>query len=121
MPSRDPNALTSTDTLVPSAARTASGDSGAWFGYGPIETLRVQLDVTAMTGTTPNLTVFVEDSLDGANWNVVGAFAAKTAAGREVLNITTPFAEQVRARWVLTGTTPSATFSCLAFAQGANF
>ena len=121
MPSRDANALTSTDTLVPSAARTAAGDSGAWYGYGAVKTLRAQLDVTAASGTTPNLTAFVEDTLDGTNWNVIGTFAAKTAAGREVINIETPFGEQVRVRWVITGTTPSFTFAVLVFAQGANF
>ena len=121
MPSRDINALTSTDTLVPSAARTAAGDSGAWYGFGPIETIRTELNVTAATGTSPNLTVFIEDSLDGTNWNVIGTFAAKTAAGREVLNITTPFAEMVRVRWAITGTTPSFQFSVVAFAQGANY
>lgn len=121
MPSRDVNALTSTEILVPSAARTTAGDSGAWHGFGPIETIRAELSVTAASGTSPNLTVFIEDSLDGTNWNVIGTFAAKTAAGREVLNITTPFAEQVRVRWAITGTTPSFTFSCAAFAQGANF
>lgn len=79
--------------------------------------MRVQLDVTAASGTSPSLTVLLEDSLDGTNWNTIGTFAAKTAAGREVINVTTPFAETVRASWTVTGTTPSFTFSILAHAE----
>lgn len=120
MPSRSTE-LTSTETLVASGARTVAGDSGAWYGYGPIANIRAQLDVTAVAGTSPSLTVFVEDTLDGTNWNTIGTFAARTAVGREVINITTPFAEIIRVRWAITGTTPSATFSVVAYAQGATF
>lgn len=121
MPSRDVNNFVSTETLVSSAARTVAGDSGIWYGFAPIDTMRLQLDVTAITGTTPSLAVFVEDSLDGVNWNVLATFAAKTAAGREVLNVTTPFADQVRVRWTITGTTPSSTFAVVCFSQGATY
>lgn len=100
-----------TDELVPSAARTANGDSGPQAGYGASSMLRAQLDVTAASGTTPNLTAFIEDTLDGANWNVVGTFTAKTAAGREVINVAGGFTDTLRVRWVITGTTPSFTFS----------
>ena len=99
------------DTLVGSAARTASGSSGSVVGWGVYTTIRAQLNVTAVSGTSPNLVVTVEDSLDGTNWNTIGTFAAKTAAGREVINITTPFAGQVRVSWAITGTTPSFTFA----------
>lgn len=116
MPVR-PNNLYTLDALVPSAARTANGDSGIWEGYGPTSTLRVQLNVTAISGTSPNLTVFVEDSLDGTNWNQLFAFAARTAVGREVLDFTGPYSDMIRVRWVITGTTPSATFGVVAFAQ----
>ena len=120
MPNRSTE-LTSIETLVSSAARTTAGDSGAWTGFGPIDTIRAQLNVTAISGTTPNLTVFIEDTLDGTNWNVIGTFAAKTATGLEVINITAPFAETIRVRWAITGTTPSATFSVVAFGQGATY
>lgn len=97
---------------VASAARTASGNSGALAGYGPASSLRAQLNVTAASGTTPSLTVLVEDSVDGGTtWNTVGTFAAKTAAGREVINITGLFGELLRVSWTITGTTPSFTFA----------
>lgn len=57
------------------------------------------------------MTVLVEDTLDGVNWNTVGTFADKTAAGREVINITTPYAGEIRASWTITGTSPTFTFS----------
>lgn len=99
------------ETVVPSATRTTSGDSGSLYGYGPSTTLRAQLVVTAAAGTTPTLDVVVEDTLDGTNWNSVAAFARKTAAGREAINITTPFADQLRVRWTVGGVAPSFTFS----------
>ncbi len=50
------------------------------------------MNVTTASGTSPTLAVVVEDSIDGgATWNTIGSFAQKTAAGREVINITEPF------------------------------
>lgn len=100
-----------------SLARTASGSAAPLEGMAQLQTLRVQLDVTAAAGTTPSLTVLVEDSIDGTNWNTLASFAAKTGPGREVVNITTPFGPQVRASWTVTGTTPSFTFSVKAHAE----
>lgn len=98
------------EILVPSAARTTGGTAVSGEDYGPIDRLRAQLNVTAAAGTTPNLTVFVENTLDGTNWDVAGTFAAKTAAGREVITINPLLGRSIRVRWVITGTTPSFTF-----------
>ena len=104
-------------TLVGSAARTANGNGdtidltklAATNGHVP--QLRVQSDVTAIIGT-PTLTIIIEDSVDGTNWNTVDTFTAQTAVNRAVRNITTLFNPQrMRARWTITGGTPSATFS----------
>lgn len=105
------------DTLVASAARTASGDSGTLDGWGVPSTLRIQLDVTAAAGTGPTLDVVIEDTLDGINWNTVATFAQKTAAGREVLNVTAPFSDRLRVRWTVGGTAPSFTFSVTAYSE----
>jgi hypothetical protein len=102
------------DTLVPSAARTASGNSGVLTGWGVPTSARVQLNVTAVSGLGPSLDVVVEDSLDGTNWNVVGTFAQKTAVGREVINITTPFSDRLRVRWTVADTV---TFDVLAYSE----
>lgn len=100
-----------TAEALASAARTTSGNSGVLSGYGPASTIRAQLNVTAVAGVAATLDVVVEDTLDGTNWNVVGTFAQKTAVGREVINITVPFADRLRVRWTIGGTTPSVTFA----------
>lgn len=106
-----------TDTMVASAARTTSGDSGVLDGWGVPNSARVQLDVTAVSGVGPTLNVVIEDTLDGTNWYVVGTFAQKAAVGREVVNLSTPFTDQLRARWTIGGTTPSFTFSVIAYSE----
>lgn len=105
------------ETLVTSAARAASGDDGGTTGWGHASTIRAQLDVTAASGTSPTLDVVIEDTLDGINWNTIGTFAQKVSAGREVINITGLFSEQVRVRWTVGGTTPSFTFSVAAYSE----
>lgn len=103
---------------VASAARTVDGDSGPLNGYGIASTLRAQLNVTAASGTSPTLNVVIEDSVDGgATWNVIGTFAQRVAAGREVVNITSPFTGMLRVRWTVGGTTPSFTFAVDWFAE----
>jgi hypothetical protein len=103
--------------LAASAARTASGDSGPIPGFGDRVSLRVQLNVTAFTVAAGNtLDVVVEDTLDGTNWNPIATFAQKTAAGREVINITAPFTDRLRARWTVGGT-PAPTFSVLGYVE----
>lgn len=106
--------LSSVETLVTSAARTTSGNNTGSTGWSAVSRIRAQLDVTAASGTTPTLDVVIEDTLDGTNWNTIGTFTQRTAAGRQVIDITTPFADQVRVRWTIGGTTPSFTFSVIA-------
>lgn len=128
MSTRSSPAMVSSEVLVASGVRTTSGNSGLIGGYGPIANLRVQLNVTAASGTTPSLTVVLEDSVDdGANWNTVDTFAAKTTTGREVRDIGTHtaapklFGDTIRISWTISGTTPSFTFEVRAFAQGGMF
>lgn len=104
------------ETLVSSAAKTASGSAS--IPSGDATTLRLQLNVTAASGTTPTLDVVIEDSLDGGTtWNTVGTFAQKTAVAREVINITAPFTPTLRARWTVGGTTPSFTFALVSYSR----
>lgn len=107
------------DQLVASAARTTSGDSGILSGFGPASGLRCQLEVTAASGTTPTLNVVIEDTLDGTTWNVIGTHPQLTAAGRNIVDITGLFANRIRVRWTIGGTTPSFTFNVRAVAQTA--
>jgi hypothetical protein len=118
MPATNRGSSGQTDVLVASAARTTTGNSGPLGpGFGAISTMRVQLNVTAASGTTPSLAVLVEDSLDGTNWNTIGTFAAKTTAAREVINVSAPFTDTVRVSWVVSGTTPSFTFDVSAYTE----
>lgn len=106
-----------TVTLAASAARTTSGNTADFDGFTQ-KVARVQLQVTAASGTTPTLDVVVEDSVDaGATWNTISTFTQATAATRQVVNITAPFTDRIRVRWTVGGTTPSFTFSVVAYAQ----
>jgi hypothetical protein len=97
--------------VIESLARTTNGNGGDVRMPGG-ESVRAQLNVTAASGTTPTLNVLIEDTLDGGiNYNTIGTFAQKTAAGREIINITTPFSENLRVSWSIAGTNPIFTFS----------
>src|SRR5690349_1742879 len=118
MPRADLASTGITDITVPSAARNANGNSGPIDGWGSAKTLRAQLNVSAASGTTPTLNVLIEDSLDGGvTWNTVGTFAQKTAISREVINVTTPFAETLRVSWTVGGTTPNFTFDVRIYSE----
>lgn len=106
-----------TEELVASAARTTTGDSGTVTGWEFATVLRVQLDVTAASGTTPTLDVIVADTLDGTNWNTIGTFTQKVTTGRQVIDISALFAETIRVNWIIAGTTPSFTFSVRAYGR----
>lgn len=117
------------DTVLASAARNASADSGILnINYADFSALRCQLNVSAASGTTPTLDAVIEDTLDGVNFNTVGTFSQKTGVAREVINIyrketpgagfSYPFANRLRVRWVIGGTAPSFTFSVMISAKG---
>ena len=71
----------------------------------------LQVNVTAITGTAPTLTVNFQDTVDGgANWNTVFSTTAQTATGVTVVRSTALFSDQARLQYVVAGTTPSVTF-----------
>ncbi len=97
--------------VIESLARTTNGNSGNIQAAGG-ESLRCQLNVTSVSGTSATLSVTVEDSIDnGATFNTIGSFTQKTAAGREVISITAPFSETLRISWTIAGTNPVFIFS----------
>lgn len=105
---------TDVDTLVPSAARTASGNGPTSAGFAGSTHLRAQVNVSAASGTTPSLTVVIEDSIDGGvTWHSVMSVPALTAAGVQTARTDAVVGPDVRARWEITGTTPSFTFEVL--------
>ena len=96
--------------LAASAARTATG-SGSAVALGDLGTIRLLLDVTAASGTTPTLDVTIETSYDGSTgWVSLGTFSQKTAVSTQRKSFS-GCDRYVRASWVVGGTTPSFTFS----------
>lgn len=97
--------------LVPSAARTATFTSDT-YEMGGLSTLRLLLDVTAASGTTPTLDVVVETSHDGVNnWRSLLTFEQKTTTGQSERQAVAGSDRFVRAVCTIGGTTPSFTFS----------
>jgi len=96
-------------TLHTSQARTTSGSGSAVFTKDA-GVVRLLLDVTAASGTTPSLTVTLEQSRDGSTWRTVSSFAAKTTTGQEALSAG-GLDRYIRVSWAISGTTPSFTFS----------
>lgn len=112
-------------TIFASASRTASANSDDFSHIG-FKGVRLFLDVSAVTGTTPTLDVKIQakDKLSGNYVDLTGAaFAQKTATGTDYLTIYPGIAETAnetvsdlvpnawRAVATIGGTTPDFTFS----------
>jgi uncharacterized protein YraI len=117
MPNQTYAAPGATDTIVAPATRTTSADTGPITGWGAIQTIRTQLAVTTVAGTTPSLTVVVEDSLDGVTWWQLATFTPATAVGAQVINIGKPFTDRLRWRWTITGTLASFAFAVTTYTE----
>lgn len=101
-------ALRSTDVILhASGAETATGN-GTAVELGDKGTVRLKLDVTAASGTTPTLDVTIETSSDNGvsdSWRSLGTFAQKTGVSAEFKSF--PGCDQfVRSRRTIGGTTP---------------
>jgi hypothetical protein len=131
-----------TQNLVPSVARTTSGNSGAIVITDvDIENLLIRLSVSAASGTSPTLDVYFQQSLDGgntfvdvarfpqvtsaltnphyANIAVGGDNTIRSSVGDGTISASTTGTCLVsnvwRVRWVIGGTSPSFTFAVDAF------
>lgn len=98
-------------TVLASGALTASGQSAA-IDVGGAATLRCQVQVSAVSGTSPSVTVTVQTSHDAGatdTWRTAGsAFSAITSA------TSSPWQcfvvdRYVRVSYTVSGTTPSLT------------
>lgn len=128
--------------LVASAARTASGNSGAIVLQDTnFSNVGIKLTCTPVTGTTPTLDLYIQESIDGGtNFIDMAHFAQVTAAltnptwvslavggsdryvgavGDAVISasgVGAPLVSNVwRVKWVIGGTNPSFTFQVDAF------
>lgn len=119
-------------SVAASAAQTATGQGGGVAVAGITEMI-ITLDVTAVSGTTPTLTFYMQASRDGGStWFDLphqGALvlisadqqgSSSPAGNRNVVSLATTtfkalaryqvFGDYVRPAWVIGGTTPSFTF-----------
>lgn len=103
----------STKVVKASGALTASNQSGV-FDIGTGDDLAIMLDVTAVTGTSPSMTVKVQWTNDGGvTWfdaETPDTFTALTAAGK-VTKVFTIKGLGARLVYTISGTTPSFTFA----------
>lgn len=109
--------MSSQTQIVPSAARTVSGNSGFESCADGGNVLCIGVNVTAVSGTTPSMALTVTWSFDGVSFSAgetAASFAAITAAKQTTLRVT-PQAPFYRLEWAITGTTPSFTFSANAW------
>jgi hypothetical protein len=100
-------------TLQASSAQTATNNGTAYTGVGNRREMIVFLNVTAVSGTTPSMTVKMQTSDDGGTtWYDIpgGAFTAATAATTQLLSFTA-FGDTVRCVSTISGTTPSFTYA----------
>jgi hypothetical protein len=86
--------------------------NGASVELGDCTQVRLTLNVTAASGTTPTLDVKLQGSPDGATWvDITGAtFAQKTVVASE-RKVFVGIDRFVRAVYTIAGTTPSFTYT----------
>jgi hypothetical protein len=97
--------------LATSSARTATGQGSA-VSTNVDQAQVAKLDVTAASGTTPSLTVTIEESPNGSTgWSTHSSFTARTGTGSQVIDLKKRSQPFLRASWTISGTTPSFTFS----------
>lgn len=125
-------------SLLISAARTTSSQTAALTGFGSFRTALIQLAVTAQSGATPTLDVYIDSTIDNTNWLNIAHFTQLAATtGRRILQLSEhtasgvsdidpttdlpagtvrqgPWGSSLRVRWVIGGATPSFTFSVAA-------
>jgi hypothetical protein len=102
--------------LVASAARTATG-SGAGVYVPQYDMAVLTLVVSAVSGTTPSLTVSIDTSPDNSTWTAIAAFAAQTTTTAGVRKVFSGVDQYIRASWTISGTTPSFTFAVTGIAK----
>lgn len=102
-------------SLLHNAARTASGNGGAWQlgSVGASQRMYAALHVLAVSGGSPSLAVKIQsdDASGFASPTDRIVFAAKTAAGYEWASASGPIADDWwRVSFTISGTSPSFTF-----------
>jgi hypothetical protein len=89
------------EVVVLQGTTGASGQSAILPGFGPYDTIRMVVNVTWTTV------------------NVADPVIQKTGVAVQAVNVESPFADRLRVRWTVGGTTPSFTFAVVLVVQTA--
>lgn len=108
---------TITVTAIPSAAYTASGTVDLGAVPDMASELAVYINLTALTGTTPVVTVTYQSSPDGVTFWDNTAGSAMSTVSKTLIKVPTVIGKYGRLSYVITGTTPSITFSAVVEAK----
>ena len=93
----------------------------AAFGIAPaLDWVSIGLNCTANGGTSPNVTVTVQWSFDGATWfdadaTAADSFTALTASGQRFIKRFNVKAPYLRLKEVTTGTSPTLSYTATAY------
>ncbi|SRR5579871_2833159 len=101
--------------LTSQTGATASGTSSVPLNVSQMTEIACFLKVSSVAGTSPSITVTLQDSADGINWANAYTFPAVTS-GSTVLraswaNLGQCIGHYLQASWTITGTSPSISFS----------
>ena len=103
--------------LLPSGAKTANFNADKDFSSKTARVIEVWIDVTAVSGTTPNLDIILETSILDLPFVQQDTVTGITAASTNTLVVNRAddaLGTTLRVRGVITGTTPSFTLSIVA-------
>jgi len=79
----------------------------------------ILLNVTAVTGNTPTMTLLVQHSLDGTTWATSATFTEATGTGTELETVATPFGSRMRLSYTIGGVAdPDFTFTVTTLLKG---
>jgi hypothetical protein len=93
-------------------AETATGNSTAVDnGAATTNGWAANLHVSAVSGSTPSLTVTVYHSVDASTWVLLGTFTAATTTTGQQITGTGTVNRHVRAQRVISGSSPSFTYA----------
>lgn len=124
-------------TVKAAGASTTSGNSEQFSAAGgPNTQVVVYVNITAQSGTTPTLTLKLQDSPDGVNWYTVPTASAgltdstgAAVANNQIAAATGLYSirlapgastgDYLRLQYTIAGTTPSYTFSATAYTARA--
>lgn len=100
--------LESNDSVTLLNGAITASENGSAVEVNDFNGVLAYLNVTAISGTSPSMTVALQDSPDGVTWYNAAQFTAVTAVGTQRL-VVANVGKYVRASVTLSGTTPSFT------------